>query len=206
MSFNHKEVRRVLLAKREPLFIVPTYMLMDVSPCVTIVPTKNKVSIDLSFKSPFVRRLHGRTQLHMEKEGDLVLVHLRKELFSHLRKSKLLLRRDDLFKIIKKINDDAYRVEMFREFGGKVPRHHFEVKFPSRREGYTYLKSYSQEEKEEEATHLFESLMTKGRLQKEARGSASKGLAMLHSQEEALERRIVYHLSSHLNDWVILDC
>ncbi|RDX87729.1 hypothetical protein CR513_30763, partial [Mucuna pruriens] len=53
---------------------------------------ENKVSIDL---------LHHRALLHMEK-GDLVWVHLRKEQFLHLRKSKLLSREDDPFKAIKK--------------------------------------------------------------------------------------------------------
>ncbi|RDX86285.1 hypothetical protein CR513_32400, partial [Mucuna pruriens] len=52
------------------------------------------------------------------KEEDLVWVHLRKEQFLQLRKSKLLRRRDDPFKIIKKINDNAYKVEMPQEFGG----------------------------------------------------------------------------------------
>ncbi|RDX88474.1 hypothetical protein CR513_29931, partial [Mucuna pruriens] len=46
------------------------------------------------------------------KGGDLVWVHLRKERFPHLRKSKLLLRGNNPFKIITKIDDDAYRVEM----------------------------------------------------------------------------------------------
>ncbi|RDY07609.1 hypothetical protein CR513_08247, partial [Mucuna pruriens] len=73
---------------------------------------ENKVSIDLSFKSLFVQRLHDKAQLQLEKEGDL-------EQFSHLRKCKHLPRRDDPFKIIKKIKDDTYKVEMPREFGGK---------------------------------------------------------------------------------------
>ncbi|RDX61338.1 hypothetical protein CR513_60445, partial [Mucuna pruriens] len=84
-------------------------------------------------KAEFVKKLHEKEQLHMEKkgekyvtngnkgrkevlfkEGDLVLVHLRKERFPHLRKSKLLPRGDDPFKILKRINNNAYK------FGGST--------------------------------------------------------------------------------------
>ncbi|RDY05948.1 hypothetical protein CR513_10148, partial [Mucuna pruriens] len=51
------------------------------------------------------------------KEGDLVWVHLRKEQFPHLRNSKLLPRRDDPFKIIKKLNDNAYKVTCPKNLG-----------------------------------------------------------------------------------------
>ncbi|RDY05246.1 hypothetical protein CR513_10925, partial [Mucuna pruriens] len=46
--------------------------------------------------------------------------YLRKERFAHLRKSKLLPRRDDPFKILKKINDNVYKVDMSQEFGGST--------------------------------------------------------------------------------------
>ncbi|RDX80782.1 hypothetical protein CR513_38630, partial [Mucuna pruriens] len=42
-------------------------------------------------------------------EKDLFWVHLRKERFPHLRKSKLISRRDGSFKIVKRINDYAYK-------------------------------------------------------------------------------------------------
>ncbi|RDX72408.1 hypothetical protein CR513_48114, partial [Mucuna pruriens] len=54
------------------------------------------------------------------KEGDLVWVHLRKERFPHLRKSKLLLRGDGPFKIVKKINDNSYKVDMPQEYEGST--------------------------------------------------------------------------------------
>ncbi|RDX97892.1 hypothetical protein CR513_19267, partial [Mucuna pruriens] len=38
MLVNHREVRRVLLAKREPLFVVPTNMLLHALSSVTSVP------------------------------------------------------------------------------------------------------------------------------------------------------------------------
>jgi len=45
-------------------------------------------------------------------EGDLVWLHLRKERFPHLRKSKLSPRGDGPFQIIKKINDNAYQLDL----------------------------------------------------------------------------------------------
>ncbi|RDY05222.1 hypothetical protein CR513_10958, partial [Mucuna pruriens] len=44
-------------------------------------------------------------------------VYLRKERFAHLRKSKLLPRRDDPFKILNKINDNVYKVDVLRIWG-----------------------------------------------------------------------------------------
>ncbi|RDY10519.1 hypothetical protein CR513_04942, partial [Mucuna pruriens] len=85
-------------------------------------------------KAIFVRNLHNRAQLLMEekgekyvknankgrkevsfKEGDLV-----KEQFSHLKKSKLHARGNGPFKIIKKLNDNSYKVDMPQEFGGSM--------------------------------------------------------------------------------------
>jgi hypothetical protein len=47
---------------------------------------------------------------------DLVWLHLRKDRFPELKKSKLMPRADDPFKIIEKINDNAYKLELPREF------------------------------------------------------------------------------------------
>ncbi|RDY12204.1 hypothetical protein CR513_03037, partial [Mucuna pruriens] len=162
----------VILVPQKDNYLLTPYNFHLSCKCSLFV--ENKVSTELSFKSLFVQRLHNRTRLHMEKEGDLVWVHLRKERFPHFRKSKLLLRGDDPFKIIKKINDDAYKVKMPREFG----------------EDDAYSESHNQEDEVEEATPALEGFMTKGRLQKKPRGSASKGLSMLHDQEEAPERHI----------------
>jgi len=49
--------------------------------------------------------------------GDLVWLHLRKERFPHLRKSKLSLRGDGPFQIIKKINNNAYQLDLLAEYG-----------------------------------------------------------------------------------------
>jgi hypothetical protein len=49
--------------------------------------------------------------------GDLVWLHLRKEQFLELRKSKLISRVVGSFKILAKINDNAYKFELPPEFG-----------------------------------------------------------------------------------------
>jgi hypothetical protein len=48
--------------------------------------------------------------------GDLVWLHLRKERFSELRKSKPMSRAAGPFKILAKINDNAYKLELPPEF------------------------------------------------------------------------------------------
>jgi hypothetical protein len=49
--------------------------------------------------------------------GDLVSLHLRKEQFSDLRKSKLMPRADGPFKVLKKINENAYKLDLPIDFG-----------------------------------------------------------------------------------------
>jgi hypothetical protein len=49
--------------------------------------------------------------------GDLVWLHLRKERFPDLRKSKLMPRADGPFKVLKKINENAYKHDLPADFG-----------------------------------------------------------------------------------------
>jgi hypothetical protein len=58
----------------------------------------------------------GRKQLDFEP-GDLVWLHLRKERFPNLRKSKLMPRADGSFKILKKMNENAYKLDLPADFG-----------------------------------------------------------------------------------------
>jgi hypothetical protein len=58
----------------------------------------------------------GRKEVKLEL-GDLVWLHLRKERFLELRKSKLMSRAAGPFKILAKINDNAYKLELPPEFG-----------------------------------------------------------------------------------------
>ena len=49
--------------------------------------------------------------------GDLVCLHLRKDRFPDLRKSKRMPRADGPFKVLEKINDKAYKLELPADFG-----------------------------------------------------------------------------------------
>ena len=51
------------------------------------------------------------------KEGDLVWIHLRKERFPNRKYSKLQPRADRPFKIVKKINDNPYKVKLPSDYG-----------------------------------------------------------------------------------------
>jgi len=46
------------------------------------------------------------------EEGDWVWLHLRKDRFPKQRKSKLSPRGDGPFKVLKRVNDNAYRLEL----------------------------------------------------------------------------------------------
>jgi hypothetical protein len=49
--------------------------------------------------------------------GDLVWLHLRKERFSDLRKSKLMPRANGPFKVLEKINENVYMLDLPADFG-----------------------------------------------------------------------------------------
>ncbi|WVZ63718.1 hypothetical protein U9M48_013326 [Paspalum notatum var. saurae] len=100
------------------------------------LPTSERVHHDAKERADFILKLHqttkdniakmneryrvagnkGRKEIKLEP-GDLVWLYLRKDRFSDLRKSKLMLRADGPFKIIEKINDNAYKLELPPEFG-----------------------------------------------------------------------------------------
>ncbi|KAL6223457.1 hypothetical protein ACLB2K_006844 [Fragaria x ananassa] len=54
------------------------------------------------------------------KEGDLVWIHLRKERFPRGRYGKLKSRADGPFKVIQRINDNAYKIELLGNYGVQV--------------------------------------------------------------------------------------
>jgi hypothetical protein len=58
----------------------------------------------------------GRKQLDFA-HGDLVWLHLRKERFPDLRKSKLMPRADGPFKVLEMINENAYKLDLPADFG-----------------------------------------------------------------------------------------
>jgi translation initiation factor IF-1 len=100
------------------------------------LPPSEMTCFDASQQSEFIPKMHETTKLNIEKmnekyriaaskgrkevklePGDLVWLHLRKERFSELRKSKLMSRATDHFKILTKINDNVYKLELSAEFG-----------------------------------------------------------------------------------------
>ncbi|WVZ75405.1 hypothetical protein U9M48_023458, partial [Paspalum notatum var. saurae] len=100
------------------------------------LPTSERVHRDTKERADFILKLHKITKDNIEKmneryreagnkgrkkinlePGDLVWLHLRKDRFLDLRKSKLMPRANGPFKIIEKINDNAYQLELPPEFG-----------------------------------------------------------------------------------------
>jgi translation initiation factor IF-1 len=100
------------------------------------LPPSEMTCFDASQRSEFILKMHETTKLNIEKmnekyrtatskgrkevklePGDSVWLHLRKERFSELIKSKLLSRVASPFKILTKINDNAYKLELPPEFG-----------------------------------------------------------------------------------------
>ncbi|XP_019432645.1 PREDICTED: uncharacterized protein LOC109339632, partial [Lupinus angustifolius] len=87
-------------------------------------------------KAEYVQQLHEQVKIQIEKKnasyakqankgrkqvlfepGDWVWVHMRKERFPEQRKSKLLPRGDGPFRVLQKVNDNAYKLELPSEYG-----------------------------------------------------------------------------------------
>ncbi|XP_072150055.1 uncharacterized protein [Setaria viridis] len=93
-----------------------------------------QVNMDASKRSDFIKKLHDETRKNIEKKsaeyakqankgkkvtfqpGDLVWLHLRKDRFPQHRKTKLSPRGDGPFKVLQKINDNAYKIELPPEY------------------------------------------------------------------------------------------
>jgi translation initiation factor IF-1 len=100
------------------------------------LPPSETTYFDASQLFKFIIKMHETTKLNIEKmnekyhiatskgrkevklePGDLVWLHLRKERFTELRKSKLMSHAASPFKILAKINDNAYKLELPPKFG-----------------------------------------------------------------------------------------
>jgi len=100
------------------------------------LPTSERVNIDAKQRAELILKLHETTKENIEsmnakyklagskgkkhvtfEPGDLVWLHLRKDRFPDLRKSKLLPRADGPFKVLERINDNAYKLELPADFG-----------------------------------------------------------------------------------------
>jgi hypothetical protein len=75
-----------------------------------------KLNIEKMNEKYHIAASKGCKEVKLEP-GDLVWLHFRKERFLKLRKSKLMLCAASPFKILAKINDNAYKLELPPEFG-----------------------------------------------------------------------------------------
>ena len=100
------------------------------------LPSSEKVNFDAKQRAELILKMHELTKENIERmnakyklagdkgrkhvvfaPGDLVWLHLRKDRFPNLRKSKLKPRADGPFKVLEKINDNAYKLELPADFG-----------------------------------------------------------------------------------------
>jgi hypothetical protein len=97
---------------------------------------QERVNFDASKRAEFVKTLHERAKYNIEKmtkmyekhankgrkkivfeQGYLVWVHLRKDQFLDQRKNKLQPRADGPFKVPRKINENAYEIDLPSTYG-----------------------------------------------------------------------------------------
>jgi hypothetical protein len=91
-------------------------------------------------RAAYVRKIHEKTKETIElkamrkaasmnkhrkkvlfEPGDLVWIHLRKARFPDKRKSKLMPRGDGPFRVLAKINDNAYKIDLPACYGVRTP-------------------------------------------------------------------------------------
>jgi len=88
--------------------------------------------MEASKRAAYIKKVHEKTKEAIElkaasmnkhrkkvlfEPGDLVSIHLRKDRFPQQRKSKLLPRGDGPFHVLKKINDNAYKIDLPASYG-----------------------------------------------------------------------------------------
>ena len=100
------------------------------------LPLQERSNMEASKHASYVKKIHEKTKEAIEKRskyyaewankhrkkvtfesGDLVWIHLRKDRFPEKHKSKLMPRGDGPFRVLSKINDNAYKIEIPEHYG-----------------------------------------------------------------------------------------
>jgi hypothetical protein len=100
------------------------------------LPSSEKLNFDAKQRAELMLKLHETTKENIERmnakykfavdkgrrelilePGDWVWLHLRKDRFPELRKSKLMPRADGPFKVMQRINENAYKLDLPADFG-----------------------------------------------------------------------------------------
>ena len=100
------------------------------------LPTSKKLNFDAKHRAELMLKLHETTKENIERMNakykiavdkgrrklifeprDLIWMHLRKDRFPELRKSKLMPRAAVPFKVLKQINENAYKLDLPADFG-----------------------------------------------------------------------------------------
>jgi hypothetical protein len=103
---------------------------------LTSLPLSERVDLDGKKKADFVKMIHEKAQLNIERRtkqyvhqankgckkvvfepGDWVWLHLRNDRFPEKRLSKLLPRGDGPFQVVERINNNAYKLDLPSEYG-----------------------------------------------------------------------------------------
>jgi hypothetical protein len=100
------------------------------------LPLQERSNMEASKRAAYIKKIHEKTKEELEKKakyfaakankyrkkvifepGDLVWVHLRKDHFLDRRKSKLMPRGDGPFRVLARINDNAYKIDLSNDYG-----------------------------------------------------------------------------------------
>jgi hypothetical protein len=100
------------------------------------LPLQERTNMEASKRAAYIKKIHEKTKKAIElkavrkaasmnkhrkkvlfEPGDLVWIHLRKERFPDQCKSKLMPRGDGPFRVLTKINDNAYKIDLPPSYG-----------------------------------------------------------------------------------------
>ena len=131
-AYNNSTNQATRMCPFEVVYGVRPLSPLDMTP----YSTKNQFSADADQRAKEIKKLHEQVRARIEKqnsrykaqrdkhrkpqvfnEGDLVWIHLRKERFPKQTNAKLSPRADGPFRIVQKINDNAYKIELPGSYG-----------------------------------------------------------------------------------------